>query len=100
MDSVKAGGMVAVSDAVTLQVQQMLFDQLMALQERESVPTRELLAISAAAKNAVTGQRHVEKLRSEKALAIAEAEKTAKAGGTAADVVDKVREILGMGATA
>jgi hypothetical protein len=100
VDAAKAGGTVAISDAATLQLSQMLFEQLLRLQSDEQVDTKELWACSMALKNVVQGKRHVEKLKTEVAEALALAEKDAKAGGSAEAVVSKVREILGIKAAA
>lgn len=96
VDAAKAGGTVAISDAATLQLSQMLFEQLLTLQTGGQVSTKELWGASMALKNVVTGKRHVEKLKTEVAAALADAEKTAKAGGSGEAVISKVREILGI----
>lgn len=96
VDAAKAGGTVAISDAATLQLSQMLFEQLLTLQAGGQVSTKELWGASMALKNVVTGKRHVEKLKTEIAEALADAEKTAKAGGSGEAVISKVREILGI----
>ena len=96
VEAAKSGGTVAISDAATLQLSQMLFEQMLEVSSGGEVSTKELFAMSMALKNVVTGARHVEKLRSEVAGALAEAEKDAKAGGSAEAVVSKVRAILGI----
>jgi hypothetical protein len=94
VEAAKSGGTVAISDAATLQLSQMIFEQMLAAASNETVTTKELFGLSMALKNTVTGKRHVEKLKGEVAAALAEAEKTG--GGSAESVVTKVREILGI----
>jgi Protein of unknown function (DUF3486) len=96
VEAAKSGGTVAISDAATLQLSQMIFEQMLAMQSGEEVATKDLWAMSMALKNTISGARHVEKLRSEVASALAEASKEAKAGGSAEAVVNKVRQILGI----
>jgi hypothetical protein len=91
---------VSLSDAATSQLAQMIFEQLVTLQIDGKVETKELWAASMALKNVINSKRQVEKLQEEIAdrqkLAVSEAEKVAKAGGGAENVVAKVREILGI----
>jgi hypothetical protein len=98
VDAAKAGGAVAIGDAATLQIQQMIFEQSLKMQSQGDVSTKELWALAMASKSTIEGKRHVEKLKSEIAAALAEAEKSVKAGGSTENVVNKVREILGIGA--
>lgn len=100
VDAAKSGGTVAISDAGMLQLSQMLFEQMLRMQSDGQVETKELWAVSMALKNVVQGKRHVEKLREEMAVAIAEAEKEAKGGASGEAVVEKVRMLLGMGGNA
>ena len=96
MESAKAGGAVSITDAATLQVGQMVFEQMLRVQQTGVMETQEILNLSAALKNTITAKRHVELLKTEIKEALAAAEQTAKAGGSAQGVVDKVREILGI----
>lgn len=97
VDAAKGGGVVSISDAAALQLQQMIFEQMIRLQGEEQVSTRDLQTLSAAMGNVVKSKRHLEKLKSEVSEALEVAEKEAKAGGSAEAVVSKVREILGIG---
>jgi hypothetical protein len=94
VEAAKSGGTVAISDAATLQLSQMIFEQMLTAQSEGQVKTKDLFGLSMALKNVVTGKRHLEKLRAEVAAALAEAEKSS--GGSAESVVSKVREILGI----
>jgi hypothetical protein len=104
MDAAKAGGTVAISDAATLQLSQMVFEQLSAMQsgvngKPAQIDTKELMIASMALKNLITGKRHIEKLKTEIGEALKEAEKLAAKGGEGGSgqaVVNKVREILGI----
>ena len=98
VDAAKAGGTVAVSDAANLKLSQMVFEQLLKLQNDDDVSTKELWALSMAVKNVVQGQRHVEKLKEEVAAAIATADRKAKTGATAGDVVATIKQALGIAA--
>lgn len=98
VDAAKSGGVISLTEATELQLSQMLFEQLAVLQSNGEVQTKELVNVSAAMKNVVTSKRHLEKLKTEISAALNEAEKDAKAGGSAENVVNKVREILGIGA--
>lgn len=97
IEAAKSGGVVSVSDAVTLQMQHMIFEQLLSMQEDGTVTAKDLRSLSTASRNAIAGKLVLEELRTKQAEAIAEAEKEAKAGGSAEAVVSKVREILGIG---
>jgi hypothetical protein len=100
LDAAKGKDVVAISDAATLQLSQMLFEQLLKLQGDGEVTTKDLWGVSMALNNVVRSKQRVEQLQVEMAerhrQAIEEAEKTAKAGGGGAAVVSKVREILGI----
>lgn len=96
VDTAKTGGTVALADAANLKLGQLIFEAMLKAQNDEDVSTKDLWALSMAVKNVVQGQRHVEQLRKDVAAAIAEAEKDAKAGGSAEGVVSKVRQILGI----
>lgn len=100
MDAAKGAGTVAISDAATLQMSQMLFEQLAKLQAGGEVSSKELWALSMALKNVVQGKRHVEKLKGEISEALAAVEKDAKGGASGEAVVEKVRQLLGMGGKA
>ena len=97
MAAVAEGGAVSLTDAATLQVGQMVFEQMLRVQQSGQMETKELLNLSAALKNTITAKRHVEMLKEQIKGALVEAEKEAKAGGSAEAVVSKVREILGIG---
>lgn len=92
----------AISDAAMLKLGQMLFEQLLRMQEGadEAIQTKELWAASMALKNVVMGKRHIEKLQQEvgerQKKAIEEAQKVASTGGKTEAVISKVREILGV----
>lgn len=96
VDAAKSEGTVAISDAATLQLSQMLLEQLLRLQSDEQVDTKELWAASMALKNVVQGKRHIEKLRGEISEAVAIAEKEAKTGASAGDVVATIKKALGI----
>ena len=100
VEAAKNGGTVAISDAATLQLSQMIFEQMLTAASNEEVSTKELFGLSMALKNVVTGKRHLEKLKAEVADALAEAEREAKAGSSGEAVISKVREILGIGEAA
>lgn len=93
-------GAVAVSDAALLQLTQVLFEQTAKLDGDGKLDPGELLQLSMALKTAVGTKQGIEKLRVEmrqrEAEALAEAQKTAKAGGSGEAVVNKMREILGI----
>ena len=63
VDAAKAGGTVAISDAATLQLSQMLFEQLLKLQSEEAVDTKELWAASMALKNVIGAKGAVEQIK-------------------------------------
>lgn len=65
LDAAKAGDVASLSDAAGLQLQQMVFEQLLKMQGDGVVETKDLWQASAAMKNVVQSQRHVEKLREE-----------------------------------
>jgi hypothetical protein len=98
MDAAKEQGTVAISDAATLQLSQMLFEQLSKLQADEKVSTKELWGLSMALKNVVMGKRHVEKLKGEIAEAVKAAEAKATTGASAGDVVATIKKALGIAA--
>lgn len=91
---------VAQADAAILQMGQMLFEQMLKLQQDGQLTSKDVWAMSASLKNTITSGRHLEKLRAEteekQKRAVAEAEKIAKSGGSNEAVVSKVREILGI----
>lgn len=91
-------GSAAIADANLEKLQQMIFEQMLRLQEGDGPDTKELWALSMAVKNGVQGKRHVEKLKEEMKTALASVEKDAKQGASGEDVVKKVREILGIAA--
>jgi hypothetical protein len=96
VEAAKSGGTVAISDAATLQLSTMIFEQMLAAQTNGEVKTKDLFGLSMALKNTITGKRHVEKLRGEMAEALAAAEKDAKTGASGEEVISKVRAILGI----
>ena len=96
MEAAKSQGTVAISDAATLQLSQMLFEQLLKLQADEKVSTKELWGASMALKNVITGKRHVEKLKGEISEALKAVDQEAKSGASGEAVVSRVREILGI----
>jgi hypothetical protein len=100
LEAAKEQGVANVADAASLQIGQMLFEAMVKGQETGQVDTKDLVNLSAGLKNVITGSRHLEKLKAEvrerQQLAVAEAEKVAKAGGSNEAVVSKVREILGI----
>ena len=100
MEAAKGKDAVSISDAATLQLSQLLFEQFLRLQQVGEVETKELFGASMALKNLISGQRHMQKLHDEvkerQQKAVAEAEKVAKAGGGNEAVIGKVREILGI----
>jgi hypothetical protein len=98
MDAAKSEGTVAISDAATLQLSQMIFEQLLKLQGAGEVDTKELFGVSMALKNVIAGKRHVEKLKGEIAEAISTAEKEATTGASAGDVVATIKKALGIAA--
>ena len=93
-------GAVAVSDAALLQLTQVLFEQTAKLDADGRIDSAELVNLSRALKNAVGTKQGIEDLRQEmrqrEVQALAEAEKTAKTGGSGEAVVQKMREILGI----
>lgn len=102
MEASKGKDAVAISDAAVMKLAQVVFEGSLTLQADEMLDTRDVQRMTAALKNVITSKRHLEKLQEEmeskQKLAAAEAEKLAKSGGTATDVVAKVREILGIAA--
>lgn len=100
IEATREEGVEQIADAASVQIGQMLFEAMIRGQESGAVETKDLLLMSASLKNIITGSRHLEKLKQEvrdrQQLAVAEAEKVAKAGGSNEAVVSKVREILGI----
>lgn len=101
LEAAKENGVASIADAAGLQIGQMLFEAMVRGQEAGVLDTKDLVNLTAGLKNVITGSRHLEKLKAEvkerQQLAVAEAEKVARAGGSKEAVVDKVREILGIG---
>jgi len=98
VEAAKEGGAVAISDGGLLQLSQMIFEQMVRMQESGEVDTKSLWALSMSLKNVISGKRHVEKLKGEIADAIAQAQKEAGDGASGETVANKVREILGIAA--
>jgi hypothetical protein len=99
MEAAKAGGTVAIADAATLQLGQMVFEKMIELQggqEGGEVSTKDLWALSMSLKNVVQGGRHTQKLREEMAVALKVAEKDAREGASGEKVMAKLRELMGM----
>lgn len=63
VEAAKNQGTVAISDAATLQLSQMLFEQLLKIQAAGEVSTKELFGASMALKNVIAAKGHVDELR-------------------------------------
>jgi uncharacterized protein YktA (UPF0223 family) len=96
VETAKAQGVVAISDATALQLQTMIFDRSLEAQAGKQIEAKELLSLSRAFKTVVSGKRGVEQLKVEVAAALATAEKQAKEGKSAADVVSVIKQSLGI----
>lgn len=98
LDVAREAGAAEIASASLLKFQQILFEHLLGADEADA---GELLKLSVSLKTAVEAGRHIEKLRDEydarQRKALDAAEKVAKAGGDGAKVIEKVREILGIG---
>jgi hypothetical protein len=98
----RESGIGGVSDAALMRMQQVLMEQAFALDSGGELDPLDLQRMAGAISKVVEGSRHVAALRKEfdeqKKAAVAAAAKTAAAGGSGGDVVDKVREILGLAA--
>jgi hypothetical protein len=91
IDAAKQEGTVAISDAATLQLSQMVFTQLLQMQARGDVDTKELFGVSMALKNVIGAKKQVDELRGkfdEKAKAL-----VAKRSITQDDI-DEVRKAV------
>jgi hypothetical protein len=96
--AVSGGDAVAIGDASVLQLAQVVFEQSLKLDAGGAIDPLDVMRMTRSLKNLLDGKRMVETLKSEMAAkVIAEAEKTAKGGGDGNAVVNKVREILGIG---
>jgi hypothetical protein len=87
---------VAVADAALLQLSQVVFEQSARLQEEGQLDARVVLNWTKALRNLVGSKGGVEELKERQRLAVQEAEKTVKEGGSGEAVVRKMREILGI----
>jgi Protein of unknown function (DUF3486) len=96
MATARGQGVVAISDATALQLQNMIFERSLSAQNDEEIEGKELLALSMAFKTVVAGKRGVEQLKKEIAEAVAIAEKQASEGKSATDVVAVIKQTLGI----
>lgn len=98
MEAAKAGGAVALSDAALMNLSQTLFETTLRLQSDETVSVKDLFAMSMALKTSTSTIGQIRELKEKQAAAVNAAAQAAREGGSAADVVSKVREILGVAA--
>lgn len=100
LDAARGKDAVALSDAATEQLGQIIFEHFVQTQGAGETTPKDLINMSGALKNLITSKRHLEKLEEEVAAkqkkAIDEASKEAASGASGEAVVQKVREILGV----
>lgn len=98
--AIDRGGIEAVAEGATKQMTQVVFEQVLKLEQDGEVDPLDVQRWSLALKRLIGSKREIEDLKeryeSKQAAAVAEAEKVAAAGGDGRSVVDKVRELLGM----
>lgn len=101
MEATKDAGGLAVHDAAVLQVGQMIFELAVDTAAGGEVKAEDLTKMSLALQRLTLSKARLEKVREEfeerQRRAVEEASKVVQAGGDGRTVVDKVREILGIG---
>jgi hypothetical protein len=95
-----AGQLQDVADAAAMQLTQVVFEQAAQLQAEGTISPKDMVNMTGALKNLVTGKRHIEKLKTEVAAALSAAEKSARGAGAGGGeaVISEVRKILGIDA--
>lgn len=100
LDAAKSGDGLSIPDAAVLQISQLIFEAGARASAGGDVKTDELKDMSLALQRLMLAKARLEATRSEfiqrQKAAIAEAEKTVKTGATGEQVVNRMRELLGL----
>ena len=100
VDIAREKGQIVIGDAMLTRCEQVLFEQLMRLQEDEEIDSKTLSELCKSVSSAMGSRKTMEAIRSEfeeqKRKAARAAEDAVKRGATGQEVVDRVKEILGV----
>ncbi len=94
--AMKDGSFEDVADAAAMQLTQVVFEQSSRLEAEGEVDSLDVVRMTKSLNNLAALRDALRQLKERQTAAIEAAEKTAKAGGSSAAVVAKVREILGI----
>lgn len=104
MEAAKESGGVGIQDAAVLQIGHAIIEKLSDMQGSGEVTTNDLSTLALSMQRLTLSKRQIEKVRAdirdemkaEQEAALAQAEKTVKAGGSGGDVINTVRSLLGI----
>lgn len=96
----RGGGVVSLTDAALATLSELLLNQLTQAQCAETIKTEDLANLSNALRRTIAAKEMVDALRQQQSEALAEAERAAKAGGSAGSVVSAIKRALGLEASA
>lgn len=96
VDVAKTESVESISDAALFRMSQVLMEQSMLLDAEEALNPKDLVNMTKAIRNLIGGKREVEELKRQLRESMDEAERAARKGASADEVISRVRGILGL----